>query len=232
MPHETRAVLACALAAGVITLGAQDRLPQMPGVDNYTRMLPQLSASFTSGAVSNVQWAADGRSFSYVHSGKSYRFDLATMKAVEAGEAPPALPPAVGGTRRPAGRTAGLLRTGVRPGWARTGADGNAGGAGGGLSERDRRRADGRSTASSSPDGKLKAFYRDRNFWVANFDGTGEKQVTTDGSVEKRIKNGIGQLGLRRRARPDDGDLVVAGQHARSATTASTRARSRTSICR
>jgi dipeptidyl-peptidase-4 len=43
-----------------------------------------------------------------------------------------------------------------------------------------------------SPDGKFKAFYRARNFWVANADGTGEVQVTTDGSVEKRIKNGTG----------------------------------------
>jgi dipeptidyl-peptidase-4 len=45
---------------------------------------------------------------------------------------------------------------------------------------------------SVSPDGKLKAFYRARNFWVANADGSGEKQITTDGSVEKRIKNGSG----------------------------------------
>src|SRR6185503_20275152 len=29
-------------------------------------------------------------------------------------------------------------------------------------------------------------------FWVANFDGTGEKQVTTDGSEKNRIKNGSG----------------------------------------
>ena len=43
-----------------------------------------------------------------------------------------------------------------------------------------------------SPDGKMKAFYRDRNLWVANFDGTGERAVTTDGSVAGRIKNGTG----------------------------------------
>ena len=43
-----------------------------------------------------------------------------------------------------------------------------------------------------SPDGKFKAFYRARNFWIANADGTAEVQVTTDGSVEKRIKNGSG----------------------------------------
>jgi dipeptidyl-peptidase-4 len=43
-----------------------------------------------------------------------------------------------------------------------------------------------------SPDGKLKAFYRARNFWVANADGSGEVQVTTDGSETARIKNGSG----------------------------------------
>jgi dipeptidyl-peptidase-4 len=44
----------------------------------------------------------------------------------------------------------------------------------------------------ASPDEKFKAFYRDRNLWVANFDGSGERQVTTDGSVAKRIKYGTG----------------------------------------
>ena len=43
-----------------------------------------------------------------------------------------------------------------------------------------------------SPDGKQKAFYRARNFWVANVDGTGERQVTTDGDEKKRIKSGTG----------------------------------------
>jgi dipeptidyl-peptidase-4 len=43
-----------------------------------------------------------------------------------------------------------------------------------------------------SPDGKMKAFYRARNLWVANFDGTGEKQVTKDGSEQARIKYGTG----------------------------------------
>jgi dipeptidyl-peptidase-4 len=41
-----------------------------------------------------------------------------------------------------------------------------------------------------SPDGKLRAFYRDRNLWVSDADGGNELAVTTDGSVEGRIKNG------------------------------------------
>ncbi|HZS08290.1 MAG TPA: DPP IV N-terminal domain-containing protein [Blastocatellia bacterium] len=41
-----------------------------------------------------------------------------------------------------------------------------------------------------SPDGKLKAFHRDRNLWLSNADGTNEIAVTTDGSEKTRIKYG------------------------------------------
>jgi dipeptidyl-peptidase 4 len=41
-----------------------------------------------------------------------------------------------------------------------------------------------------SPDGKLKAFYRDRNMWLSDASGSGEIALTTDGSVANRIKNG------------------------------------------
>jgi len=42
----------------------------------------------------------------------------------------------------------------------------------------------------TSPDGKLKAFYRDRNVWLSTAKGSNEVAVTTDGSVKTRIKNG------------------------------------------
>lgn len=57
--------------------------------------------------------------------------------------------------------------------------------------------------SATSPDGKLKAFYRDRNVFVSAADGSGEKQITTDGSVSARIKSGIAswvygeELGVR-----------------------------------
>ena len=41
-----------------------------------------------------------------------------------------------------------------------------------------------------SPDGKLKAFYKDRNMWLSNADGTGESAITTDGSEKNRVKYG------------------------------------------
>jgi dipeptidyl-peptidase-4 len=44
--------------------------------------------------------------------------------------------------------------------------------------------------SAESPDGTLKAFYRDRNLYISNADGSGEFAVTTDGSEAQRTKNG------------------------------------------
>src|SRR4051812_43371249 len=41
-----------------------------------------------------------------------------------------------------------------------------------------------------SPDGKLKAVYRDRNLFISPVTGGSETEVTHDGSVKDRIKNG------------------------------------------
>lgn len=51
--------------------------------------------------------------------------------------------------------------------------------------------ARGRQAAEAfSPDSSKKAFYRDRNVWLSAADGSGERALTTDGSVERRIKYG------------------------------------------
>ncbi len=44
--------------------------------------------------------------------------------------------------------------------------------------------------AAESPNGKLRAFYRDRNLWLSDVGGANEVQVTTDGSATERIKYG------------------------------------------
>jgi dipeptidyl-peptidase-4 len=44
----------------------------------------------------------------------------------------------------------------------------------------------------TSPDGRLKAFFRARNLWVASIDGSNERQLTSDGSEQSRIKYGTG----------------------------------------
>jgi dipeptidyl-peptidase-4 len=43
-------------------------------------------------------------------------------------------------------------------------------------------------TLADSPDGRFTAFYQDRNIWLR--DASGEHQLTTDGSVSTRVKNG------------------------------------------
>lgn len=44
--------------------------------------------------------------------------------------------------------------------------------------------------SAESPDGKRRAFYRDYNLWVSDANGGNERQITTDGSLEKRVKYG------------------------------------------
>jgi dipeptidyl-peptidase-4 len=167
---------------GVATTGAQDRLKAMPGYDQHTKMQPLLNGSVVSGSVS-VTWAADGQSFTYSTAGKAYRFDLATMKAVETGDAAPAAGGGGRGARGGGGSQGGLeqeqsemsktLMQGCPPAQAQT--------------------ARGRQAyCLVSPDGKLKAFYRERNLWVASVDGSGERQVTKDGNEKARIKYGTG----------------------------------------
>ena len=46
--------------------------------------------------------------------------------------------------------------------------------------------------SATSPDGKLKAFYRDRNLWLSNADGGGEIAITTEGNEKTRVKYGSG----------------------------------------
>jgi dipeptidyl-peptidase 4 len=67
---------------------------------------------------------------------------------------------------------------------AETPARGGRGGRGGGAGR-------GQQFASlASPDGTLKAFYRDRNLWISDPNGLIELAITTDGNEKDRIKNG------------------------------------------
>ena len=66
---------------------------------------------------------------------------------------------------------------------------GGRGGRGGGRGSTGIER--GRQAATvDAPDGKLKAFYRDRNLWVSDVDGANESAITSDGNDKDRIKYG------------------------------------------
>jgi dipeptidyl-peptidase 4 len=62
---------------------------------------------------------------------------------------------------------------------------GGRGGRGGAGIERGRQ-----ATSAESPDGRLKAFYRDRNLWISDTAGTNDAAITSDGSDTDRIKYG------------------------------------------
>lgn len=129
---------------------AQDRLPTMPGYEQYQRVAGLRQGAVRLGSL-NVTWLDDGSAFDYQQDGKRYRYDVAARTATE-------LPPAAGDADR---------------------------GGRGGRPERGRQ-----FDSADSPDGTLKAFYRDRNLWLSRSDGTGEKAITTEGSEAARVKYG------------------------------------------
>jgi dipeptidyl-peptidase-4 len=179
---------AIALALVVVPMHAQDRLRTMPGFDQFSKMQAAMQGgpAVISGAITPA-WADDGKSFTYATAGKAYKFDLTTMRAVETGEAPVAGPGRGAGPGRAGG---GPPAAGRQGGGGRGDAQAPAGAVIACPPEQVQR---GRQAAcAASPDGKMKAYYRDRNLYVSNADGTGEVAVTTDGSEKARIKYGVG----------------------------------------
>lgn len=171
-----------AVLAATAGVAAQDRLKLMPGYDQHERLEPQIQRAFTSGAAQNVEWAPDGSSFTYTAARKRFQFDVASRQASETPA--PATPSQGPGTRPPMPPQA--FRGGLEQAQREMPVDAMNGCPPG-------RPARGRQAECAlSPDGTRKAFYRARNFWIASADGSGERQVTTDGSVTGRIKNGSG----------------------------------------
>ena len=107
-----------------------------------------------------VKWIDDGKAFEYTREGKSFRYDLATRTSTPT-EGSGGPSTAPNGSAAPNG-------SGRRGGPMR-----------------------GRQYDSAvSPDGTRKAFYRNRNLWLSNADGSGETPITTDGNEQTRIKYG------------------------------------------
>lgn len=102
-----RASLAVALVAGTlqITSSAQDRLPLLPGYQQFQTVSAESRDAVKSGALS-VSWK-DATTFEYARDGKLYRYDVGTKAATEAGEAPP---PATGRGRGRGGGQGGPER--------------------------------------------------------------------------------------------------------------------------
>jgi len=142
---------------------AQDRFKTMPGAERFQRLSRESTNAVKLGSLS-VTWKDEGKSFEYQKDGKRFRYDIANRIAVELGPVRTNSPP---------------RDSQAKPGQERR----DAGRAG--------KPARGRQFASAtSPDGKYKAFSRDRNLWLSNTIGSNEVALTTDGSEKARIKYG------------------------------------------
>jgi len=140
---------------------AQDRLKTMPGYEQFQKMSKEIPGSVKMGRLS-VTWKDGGQAFEYARDNKRYRFDIATRTATELPPPPPADKPP---RQEPPKRREPASRP-ERP---------------------DRGR---QYTTAVSPDGKLKAFYRDRNLWLSATNSTNAIAITTEGSERTRIKCG------------------------------------------
>jgi dipeptidyl-peptidase 4 len=165
MNKALRVVLGVAIATGAVSLSAQDRLKQMPGYEQYQKMRREAQGIAASFASPTVKWTDDGSSFEYSYSGKLYRFDLSTGRAIVVGDAPQSS--GRGGRAQRAGQGQGAATLNTPP------------------------PARGRQfEIAESPDRTLKAFYKDRNIWLSGSDGANAVALTTDGSEKDRIKYG------------------------------------------
>lgn len=143
---------------------AQDRLKTMPGYERYQKMSRVIPGAVKLGSLS-VTWTNEGKAFEYQKDGKRYRYEIATRQATV--------------LERPGTNNPSQQRERSREDRRRQ--------------RRDRadRPARGRQfTSAISPDGKFKAFYRDRNLWLSDTNGTNEIAITTDGSDKTRVKYG------------------------------------------
>lgn len=147
---------------------AQDRLAAMPGHAQYQAIQPKIAGSVKPGVV-NASWNdPTGRTFEYTLPGQAaragaqrYRFDIARQ-------------------------TSTAIKTPARAVEAPP-----VVGQGRQASDLSARGAYAREHSYPSPDGGRRAFTRGNNIYLADADGAGEVAVTTDGSIDRRILNGV-----------------------------------------
>jgi dipeptidyl-peptidase 4 len=165
MTHRiTHTLMVAALALALASPAmAQSRIKTMPGYDQWAEVSPKIASSFKSGAITPV-WAADSLSFDYSQDGLRWRFDVATLKATRVADAPGEPTPAGPAAQPAAAAPGGLVLA----------------------------RGRGREADVLAPDGKSRAFTRDHNIWYAPGEGGSEQQISFDGGVKERIRNGVG----------------------------------------
>lgn len=152
-------LLLAVLTALPAAVFAQDRLPSMPGYENFRKM-QEVRRGVTVTDWRFGSWSPDSKSFTYTQGDKTYSFTVSNRRSVETQAAAPT------GAGQPGGRMAGMAGMGERPARGR------------------------QYTSAMSPDGKLRAFYRDNNMWLSNADGSSEMAITTAGNAADKTKYG------------------------------------------
>lgn len=79
-------ILICLFNTLTITSTAQQWIKEMPGYERYKAISPQIRGSVKPGQLS-VNWADDGKTFTYNLDGKKMQFDLKKKKAIVLGDA-------------------------------------------------------------------------------------------------------------------------------------------------
>jgi dipeptidyl-peptidase 4 len=157
----TVAVIGLAVLGLVASVSAQDRLKSDPRYERYEKVNREAGGAVSGGALS-VTWRDEGKAFEYSRDGKKFRYDIATRTATEITRTNTA-----SATNAPAFQ---ITSSGRR---------------------RELRVERGRQyTNAYSPDGKWKAFHRDRNVWLGDTNGSNAVAITTEGSEKTRIKLG------------------------------------------
>lgn len=83
----TKVLLALLICATAFQLNAQDKLKNMPGYAQYREIAPQIRRSVKPGIL-RVNWAEDGKSFTYIQDGKQWEYNVKKKQANEAGPMP------------------------------------------------------------------------------------------------------------------------------------------------
>ncbi len=154
------------------SLPGQERLKTMPGYKHYARLKDEIGKSVKLGGLS-VTWTNDSRAVVYRQNDKTFLYDIATATATVLPPPPTNLP----SSDRPPGRDG--TNTSVN-----TNTNTNS------RPRRERPERGRQYTNAVAPDGSLRAFYRNRNLWLSQTNGSNERAVTTEGSEQARIKFG------------------------------------------
>lgn len=142
-------------------LRAQDRLKSMPRYDRFEKLAKEIPGAIKSGTLS-VTWVDGGKAFEFAKDGKRWRYDLVKNEKSEIKDDKKAAgEPDAANRGRRGRRFPGMVERGRQFGQA------------------------------VAPNGRLKAFHRDRNLWLGDPDNAIEVAITTDGSAAARTKNGI-----------------------------------------